>query len=277
MFQPCNSESRASVSEDRRGLTLLELLIAMSIMVMVVAALTGLARAVQLGSQYGEGHGSATQHARVVIERITRSIGEATASESFPGFIVVADEVGAWRFPDTLVVWRPSAAAADPDGLPRFNELVIYSPDSDSPNQLLELTVPSDTRPVPPIDQEAAWAAEIAAIKSSSRTERVALTTLLRVASLSEANELQTRGAVRFEVRLRPSAEEWTDYRSGTLDWDELAWVQGLHGTGAGVRQAWLRMELQLMPGDQAVADGFGEYEAIPFFGSATLYYEMKP
>lgn len=260
----------------RSGLTLLELLIAMSIMVIVVAALAGLARAVQLGSEYGEGHGAATQHARVVIERISRSVQQATASESFPGFLVVAEEAGAWRFPDTLVVWRPEGAPADPDGLPRFSELVIYCPHPDVPNQLLEVTVPGDGRTVPPVEQEAQWASELAAIKSSGGARAVALTTLLRTCSPPDLGETQGRGAVRFEARLRPSAAEWTAYKAGTLAWNDLSWVQGIHGSGTGLRQAWLRMELQLMPGEKAAADDPGGQQAIPFFGSAALYYEMN-
>jgi prepilin-type N-terminal cleavage/methylation domain-containing protein len=263
-------------SRRRRGLTLLELLIAISIMVLVVAALGGLARAVQLGSAYGEGRGTATQHARVVIERITRSVQEATANELFPGFLVVAEEEGGYRFPDTLVVWRPSTAAADPDGLPRFNELVIFSPHPKAAGQLMEITVPGDTRQVPPVDQPAAWTAAIAAVKSSLQAESVPLTSLCRVCSPPAPSLSRGRAAVRFESRLRPSAEDWNAYQAGTLPWDDLAWVQGLRGSRAGVRQAWLRMELQLMPGEQAVADDPVGQQAIPFFGSTALYYELK-
>ena len=68
-----------------RGLTLLELLVAMSIMAMVVVSLGTLANGVQQGFDYTEGHSTATQHARVTLERITRSVREAQASEQFPG------------------------------------------------------------------------------------------------------------------------------------------------------------------------------------------------
>ena len=272
----CAHADRKRCAGWRKGLTLLELLIAISIMVLVVAALAGLARAVQLGSEYSEGHGEATQHARVVIERISRAVERATASESFPGFLVVAEEVGTWRFPDTLVVWHPDGAPADPDGLPRFDELVIFCPHPDSPNQLLEITVPGDGRTVPPVDDEAGWASELAAIKSSVGTEAVALTTLVRTCSLPQSSDQESRGAVRFEARLRPSAAEWSAYQAGTLAWDDLAWVQGIHSSQTGLRQAWLRMELQLMPGEGSAADDPGGQQAIPFFGSAALYYEMK-
>jgi prepilin-type N-terminal cleavage/methylation domain-containing protein len=258
------------------GLTLLEMLIAMSVMVIVVGTLSGLARAVHSGAAFSEGHGTATQHARVVLERITRTVNEATANESFPGFHVVAERVGAWRFPDTLVVWHPEAAPADPGGLPRFNELVIYAPDPSRPNLLLEITVPNDTRPVPPLSDQAPWSSEMAAIKNSASSRRVTLTNLMRTGTVLETDPPQRRGAVRFESRLRPSDDEWTSYQGGTLAWEELSWVQGIYGSQSGLRQAWLRIELQLLPGGKAAQSQTSSQEPIPFLGSAAVYYPMS-
>ncbi|MEE9603314.1 MAG: hypothetical protein V3V75_08425, partial [Thermoguttaceae bacterium] len=102
-------------------MTLLELVIAMSILVMVAGALGALSKTVQQGYEYNEGHGLATQHGRVTLERIRQTAAEAIANEKFPGMIVLADRVSVWRFPDTLVIWHPETAPVDPDGLPRFN------------------------------------------------------------------------------------------------------------------------------------------------------------
>ncbi len=249
----------------------------MSVMVLVVAALAGLAKAVQLGCDYSEGHGTATQHARVVLERIARTVHEATASEQFPGFHVVAEYEGMWRFPDTLVVWHPSGTAADPDGLPRYNELIIFCPDPEDPARLLEITLPSDVRVVPPVSDGAAWEAELAAIKTNMRSQGVTLTRLVRVCSLPEAGVGNRRGAVRFEPRLRPSDTQWSQYKAGTIAWEDLDWAQSLYGPQAGLRQAWLRTEIQLMPGSEVAADDPGGQQAIPYFGSAALYYELNP
>jgi hypothetical protein len=295
MFRPRNQtghdqarrlrhEMRPACRTARRrfGLTLVELLIASSIVVLVVAALAGLARAVQLGSAYGEGHGTATQHARVILERISRAVHGATANESFPGLLVVAEESGRWRFPDTLVVWRPKSQAVDPKGLPRLNELVIYCPHPTIPNELLEITVPNDSRTMPPASDEAAWAAELAAIKTSSSSTAIPLTTLLRTCSLAgsassvSSGGTDCRAAVRFECQLRPSAADWAAYKAGTLAWDKLPWVQGIGSSKTGLRQAWLRIELQMMPGAEAAGDDPGGQQAIPFFGSAALYYELN-
>jgi len=256
-------------------MTLVELLIAMAVMAMIVGALGGLAVGIQQGYEYAEGHGAATQHARVAIERIAKTVNEATANEQFPGFLAIAEQQGTWRFPDTLVVWHPSGAPADPAGLPRFNELVIYCPDASVPNRLVEITVPADARTVPPVDNAAQWTAEVQAIKKSNAAQSVVLTDLLRTCAVGESLPLKWRGAVRFESRLLPTATEWSQYKSGTRQWKDLSWVQYIYGSQTGLRQAWLRMELQVLPGAQWVATDPAAQRAVPFFGSAAVYYEL--
>ena len=289
MFRHCHNACHEAgcsgprtVRRDRRaqrpGLTLLEMMLAIAILVMIAGALAGLSKAVQMTSDYGEGQGMTTQHARVALERIERTVSEAAANESFPGFLVVEEYVSSWRFPDTLVVWHPPAgvAAADPKGLPRFSELVIFCPNPQQPSQLLEITVPGDTRTAPAADNQAAWASEITAIKKSSTAQTVLVTDLLRTCYVADSTSSTSdlgRGAVRFESRLRPSADEWSQYRSGTLPWRQLSWVQGIYGSQTGLRQAWLRIEMQLAAGGTAAAAGLPQ--GIPFFGSAALYYEM--
>lgn len=256
-------------------MTLAELLVAMTIMAMLVVGLAALARSVETGAEFSRGRQSATQQAGAVLDRIDRTVREAYANESFPGVIVVAEDVGAWRFPDTLVIWHPDGEPADPDGLPRYNELVIYCPHPRDPRLLAELTAPSDTRTVPPVEDEAAWASEIQALESYFRTRAMTLTSRLRTAEASGLTGGGLRGAVRFETRLRPSAADWQDYQDGNVAWDGLPWVQGINGPGTGLRQAWVRTELQLLAEDES--GGTGPEDPIPFFGSAALYYEMHP
>lgn len=265
-------------------MTLLELLIAISIMVIVVGTLGSLAKGVQEGYQYSEGHAAATQHARVALDRIVRTVSEAVASEQFPGVLVVTEEAGQWWFPDTLVVWRPDGEPVDPDGLPRYGELVVFCPYPAEPNRLVEITVPGDMRPVPPPEDAGQWAAAIEAIKAGADVEAVdnsgsqstvTLTELMRVCPVAEGSLSQRRGAVRFQRRLRPSQGQWTAYREGGLDWGELAWVQGTYGPGTGLRQVWLRIELQLIPSEEAAGNHRADGRPVPFFGSAALHYEM--
>jgi hypothetical protein len=227
------------ICRNRKGLTLLELLIAMSITVLVVGALGAVSNAVHSSAEYGERYGTATQHARVALERITRTVREATANEKFPGFLVVEEQSG---FPDTLVVWNPTAVQrkptqpTDPSGLPRFNELVIFAPDADEPNHLFEIRFS---------DIEDEWdLTKLSEIMHGPSANRVKLTELVRT-----GEPLVPRGAVRFERHLRDSD------------------VQGI----PGLRQARLRIELQL-----AAETGASGTQAIPFFGSAAVYYVKR-
>lgn len=261
----------------RGGLTLIELLIAMSIMAMVIGSLGALAHGVQLAFEYTEGHGLATQHARVAIDRLTRHVEEATTSGQFPGFLVVPSIEGSGEYPETLVIWHPSGLAADPEGLPRFNELVIYSPSLNAPNQLLEITVPTDNRTVPDVSNLAQWRSELNTIRGGSRSQSQVLTSLLRTCSApGGSGNTQRRGALRFSARLRPSEAEWTAYKEGTADWADLPWVQGVFGSQTGLRQASLQIELQLMPGTTPIVAHENTHVAVPFFGSAALVYPLE-
>ncbi len=176
-------------------MTLVELLVAMSLLVLVAGTLAGLTRTSQQGFEYCEGYGAATQHARVAIERIARTIYGATANEQFPGCLLIAETVNAWRYPDTLVVWRPSGTAAAPNGLPLYCELVIYCPHPNNPNQLVEITAPGDTRTVPAITDTATWQSQIAAIKISAQAKVVNLTGLLRSCPISTVSGAAARSS----------------------------------------------------------------------------------
>jgi hypothetical protein len=249
---------------------------AMAIVSIMVAALAVLASTIQTASRHSHGHDWATQHARVVLERIERTLLAATASEQFPGFAAFSDQIGPWEFPDTLVVWHPEFAAADPNGVPLLSELVIFCCDPSFPNRLLEIRAANETGPAPAIHNTASWKAELARIKSSASAQRVLLTDLLRVASVEDGTDRSSRrAAVRFDVIVRPSDDAWNSYVSGGVTWADLPWVQDIYGSQTGLRQAWCRIELQLMPGDSAWRDDPAGETSLPFFGSGAIYYEL--
>lgn len=255
------------------GLTLIELLIASSIMAMMAAALGALALAVSTGNQQSHGQGVAVQHARVALGRIRTTCLGAHASREFPGYLVVAEEVGSWRFPDSLVVWR-SDNPTDPEGLPRFRELVIFTPDPAAPNRLLELTAPNDDREVPSPDDGSAWRTEVDALLQRGTTQITQLTDLVRTPLVDNRSR---RGAVRFHVMLRPSREDLDEHEAGSKAWSELPWAQSVRGSQMGLRQAMCRIELQLMPGASAAQQDPGGATALTFFSSAAIYYGVAP
>lgn len=242
----------------RRGLTLVELLIAMTVMVMIVGTMEALTRAVRTSGEYSESRGTTVQHARIVLEHITRYVSEATANEHFPGFYVPVNTEGSWKFPDTLVIWNPDpdgkgVKAANPTGMPLWKELVIICPDPDpsKANRLVRIRSTHEDE-LPDVNAERDDVIE--AIKTSADIEKVALTELLRTARVTESNPATTRGVVRFE------------------QWDpEIASVC------AGkmvLHQNWLGTELQLLPPG---GEGSGDSQPIPFIGSVVLYYTGPP
>jgi prepilin-type N-terminal cleavage/methylation domain-containing protein len=257
----------------RRGLTLVELLISSAIMAMMAAALGTLALAVADGNQYSQGRSAAAQHARVALDRIRTTCLEAHASEEFPGFVALTETIGSWNFSDTLVVWR-ATNPADPEGLPLLSELVIFTPDPQAPNRLLEVTAPSQNIPAPSPTSATAWRSGIEWLLQQPTTKVTQLTDLVRTPESDSGDRL---AAIRFHVLHRPSDDELAEYEGGMIAWSALPWAQSIRGTGSGMRQAWCRIELQLMPGEGAADLDPEGHTALTFFGSAAIYYGVTP
>lgn len=261
---------RPDTTAARSGLTLVELLSAMTVMVIVTGVVAGLSTAVLVSNDHSRGVSTALQHGRVALDRITRAVNEAYATESDPGVVVVEATSGTTKFPDMLVVWKPEGAPANPAGPPLVKELVIFCPHPAAANKLVEVRAPQDTRSVS-LDalNTAAWRAALETLVSSSSSSVVELTPLLRTAQVNGA-----RGGARFERRITPTAVALAQARGGSTAWTDLTWPQGVCSAGAGLRQVWVRIELQLLPGATAAHSGGGE--PLPLFGSAAVYYELK-
>jgi len=255
----------------RTGMTLVELMIAMVLMATMTGVLATLALAMRQGWEHNSGHALAAQHARVAMERISRAVSTATANEDMPGFYVVYETVGTDRYPDTLVVWKPTGPATSPTGLPRIKECIFFCPDPAAPNRLLEITAPNDNRTIPLTESlnSALWRNNLAALKVASTSKKTVLTDLLRTATPTSSST--KRGVVRFEHDMRPT---WQDWYNASITWSNLAWPQDLYSQDTGVRQAWVKIELQLSPGTTETA--LANNSVVPFFGSAVLTYTMQ-
>jgi prepilin-type N-terminal cleavage/methylation domain-containing protein len=261
----------------RRGLTLIELTFAVLIMAIVMAALAAASHAVQLANEYSQGYGTTTQHARVALDRIDRAVTEAYGTVKYPGVWVTEETEGSWTFPDTVAIWHPSGSPANSAGPPLVQELMIFCPDPAAPNDLIQFTAPGDTRPVPATDP-VALKSMLDSLKTSTTVNKVILTDLLRVALVSSGSTSGTpdqRAAVRFVVNLTPSATDWANYKAGTVAWSNLPWPLGIYGSNKGMRQVWLRSEIQLVPGVTWIIGNSAGESAIPFLGSAVFCYGM--
>ncbi|MCG8583453.1 MAG: hypothetical protein MI757_01920, partial [Pirellulales bacterium] len=132
---------------------------------------------------------------------------------------------------------------------------------------------PNDTTVVP--SDTASLANEIDLIKADSDATRVVLTDLVHVGEVTEVAvnaSGRNRAAVRFEVEYRPSESEWASYKAGSITRSALEWPQSVSGNNAGMRQVWLRTEIQL---DTQVGQTDEVFTA-PYFGSAAVYYRLE-
>jgi prepilin-type N-terminal cleavage/methylation domain-containing protein len=254
----------------RRGLSLVELLLSLAVVGILAAGVSTLAMGVRATSEYAQGTAEALQHGRVACERIERACSSAKATADYPGFGVLPTAVGSSLFPDTLIVWTPGATPANANGPPLVRELTIFTFDPSKPERLLEITVPGDNRAVPSMTDASGWASLISSIHSSSSAQKVQLTDLLRVGNAS-SNGSNLRGVIRFETRYLPTTTEWASYKGGSTAWADLSWPLNLYGSQYGVRQAWCRIELQLVPRGLTRQGSDSAANAVPVFGSATL------
>lgn len=262
----------------RRGLTVVELLVAVAIMSVITLGLATVASGTRSVADYNSKRGMALQHARVTLDRIQRIVQESTFAESHPGAVVVYDQIGNYRYPDTLLVWHPSGAPANASGPPLLNEVLIYCPDPGSPNQLVEMWAPTNTTPIPfdPAQlNTTTWRTTLANVKKSSTTQKVVLTNLLRTAQ--PTGQTAARGAVRFEAVANPTAAQIASYRAGSTTWKNLPWPTVLYSNTHGLRQLRVRTELQMVSdGNGGKVDNVG-LTALPFFGSTSTYQRLTP
>lgn len=263
----------------RRALTLIELMISIAVTTVLLGAIASMAATVNQTSAFNAGQNDALLHARVTLDRIERLLSEAYALETYPGAVVVDESVGSYRYPDTLVIWHPAGAPANPAGPPLVKELVIICPNPADPGELIEVTAPDDARTVE-LNEAAlntsAGRSFIDSLKKASSSVKTQLTPLLATAAVATSNSASLRGCVRFECELHPSTTELANVRSGSASWTSLNWPQNLFSNVCGLRQVWVRSELQLLS-EPRNTDGTTTPTTVglPFFGSATSYYTL--
>lgn len=254
----------------RRGLTLPELLASILILSLIAGSLAGVASAVRSSNTYCSGQTQAAQHGRVAVARIEKNLAACTANENFPGCRVFATTVSGSTFPDVLIVWKPQSTAVDPTGLPRVNELVLYTFNHSSPSELVEIREPANSAAAPTWTSTSAWNTLVSTLISSKTATRTVLTNRLHTAS--PAGQTATRGAVRFLVLAGPSDTQLAQYRAGTLAWGNLDWPLDWYGSTSGTRVLACQIELLINATDEATTSG----HIVPFFGSGAFTYQIS-
>jgi hypothetical protein len=161
--------------------------------------------------------------------------------------------------------------------MPLVRELVVFAPDPLRPQQLLEIRSPSDASPAPPVADASAWRTLVDQFKTTQSLERIVLTDRLRTSPITGSwsdslTAAQLRGVIRFRRLMAPTTQEWSQYRGGSLDWDEIAWPLDSYRATTGTRTVACQTELQIVTGSKTSAAN----TALPFFGSALFSYELQ-
>lgn len=259
----------------RRGLTLAELLVAGTVLVMIGGTAATLAFAVYSSYEVCREQSTASQHARVALNRIEQAMIQATASESFPACHIVNFSADGYTFPDSVAIWRPSGTAANPAGLPLVKELVVFSCDRSLPNLLWEMTWPTNSNAVPAVSDSLGWSLLLDSFHSDSNVIKNQLTDRLHIGTvdttvLVDGLTSTQRGTIRFQRLMAPTATHWSEYRAGQRTWHNLAWPLDLYGTQTGTRTVALLVEVQVRSGNQ------DDPNPLPFFGSASMNYALS-
>ncbi len=258
----------------RKGLSLVELLLASTAMAIIAGALGALAATIHATNDHCQAQGLALAHARTAWLRIRSNLEGAQASESFPACVVLSQTVAGKTFPETLVIWKPPTSAANPTGLPQVGELVVYTPNPQNPRELWEITHPGNSAAAPAASDTASWQTLLSALCTGVGPKRVVVTNRLHTASTnSNGASTNLRAAVRFRLALTPSETEWAAYRAGTATFSSLPWPLDLYGSKAGLRNVACFAEFQMAT---AAANDTAE-TAFPYFGAASLRYALQP
>jgi hypothetical protein len=259
-----------SNKQQRRGLSVVELLVSIAILAMISLAIGMLSSTVYDAHAYNMGNGEIAQHARAVFTKIDSNLKTCTFNTTFPGWLIIPATNAASDYPDTLVIWKPLTAASNPTDLPTRQEIIVYCPNPAQPNELWEMTDrtgPNTT--VPATTDLAGWRGVITSMAASPSATKTVFTPLLRTA-LDATNSL-TRGVIRFRADMAPSQTEFSQYAANTLTWNSMNWPLGIYGNNHGVVCRSCYIELQTMP------RGLGNSTqlTVPFFWSTSISREV--
>lgn len=270
-----------------RGLTLVELMIALTITSLLSVVLGALTMAVQTAREHTEGLGDANIQADVSFERIKHMVSHTGTYRladrpTTLGLAVVTRTWSILELPEVLVVWSGGrdggmAEAGLQTRLPQINELVIYAPSPENPQELQEITAANS---LGSIDFRAAgFSQTILSLVDSPNVERTLLSDRIRTSQLSAFSNYSgaTVGNVRFELTNSPNDAELAAAVPGTAAWNDLPWSQSIVGSDSGLRQSTLRMEFQIVPRTAEPTSDEVSASAVPYFGSTSYRYVYNP
>lgn len=274
-------------SSRRAGLTLVELLMAVSVTSVLSIVLGGLMLAVRTAHEHSTGLETSTTQATAASDRIRYMVAEAGVYQlpgepTTAGLAVVHHRTSAGDLPDVLVVWSGGRSGGMAGQgvlarLPRVEELVIYCPDPQDAAGLVEITVPGDSSDVD--FRSAGFAKTILSLIASAQVETVLICDRIRPTALGAFGGFPAEevGNVRFTLEWTPDEAEIDSTAPGSAEWYALPWAQGIVAGDSGLRQANVCMEFQVESRAYEARPTGTNWAAVPYFASASHRYVYSP
>ena len=297
------SPARRRPAAARRGFTLAELVVSLTVLGLVGAVGAGLSAAALRAKDHAFGNAACATQARAAGERVRSAVAAARVLDApggaVPGVVAVDSTGSGSTGPGfvgegaRLVVWcggRGDAAAgfagrtlSPPGRLPRAEELLVFTADPARPWRLTECWCEGDATPVD------LWSPAL-----PTRLDELLKSPTVRPLTLCDRVRVRGPAAdpaacVRFAVEARPRAAEIAAARAdGTpAAWLALPWVNGSAGANAagdrwGVRSVRVRAGVQLTPLDGATSRAGAvrprpPFAAVPFTLPAARTAVFRP
>jgi prepilin-type N-terminal cleavage/methylation domain-containing protein len=271
----------------RSAFTLVEMLIAVSILGFSAAVMSGVLLAVNSAWDFSTALEDTRRQAQATSSRMKWMVQQAgtyklSGQSTVIGLGVIPTSWGTYMAPTTLVVWSGgSNGGMTSQGvqtrLPLAGELIIFSPDPSNPAHLVEVSFPGNSTPVD--FQAASFSTTIQTLMSLPTRQTVLLSDRLHVVpSPQGGTSLSAVGSTRFERNLTPTDSQIASTAVGSLAWNSLSWGQGLVGSNQGLRTVSVRFEFLLDPvPNSSTTNSDGFTVAVPFFGSVNRQYVYQP
>ena len=260
----------------RRGMTLPELAISLSILLMVGAATASLSKAGRLAMEQAELMDLQARTSRMALQQIRSNVERSHGNTDFPAAVVFTTSVGGQTFPDTLVLWRPvnGVVPVNPQGLPFTDELLFYFADPNASRRLIESRVLQFPSIAPPLSDSVGWDSLIQSAKTYDEygqyVDWTELSDGLRTVVFTDQGQTKTMPAMRFEMTYTPSSQELLDHQANLVSWENLAWPLGRVSQNHGARVATCNVELQLRVSDI-------DSRPLLVTGSAEVVFQVSP
>ncbi len=300
----------------KRGMTLAELLISMTILSMMSVVLAGMSNAVNSAWSYTKGIEETDLQAQAALERIgfmvtQTGVYKVAGQPTRLGMVVVTRPVGAQQLPDVLVLWtggRSGGMSANgvQTRLPVAGELLIYTWNASAPNQLIEVAFPGQTTA---FDFTATdLTTQVANLLASTSAEIIPLCERLRVSSVSNTGTSASTPSppvaspsiygpsMPTSLPSSPSSSSGTTFDVGNVRFtltrtpndsdlaaatpQTTAWTQLNWPQGKFGSRSGMRqanLQLELQVEPDGIVRASDTISAIPFFGSASVRYVYEP